>query len=98
DRFTWNALGDANAGVIDHVIYKSAEHPLHATDGGILVWDKPLSDHHPIWVELTVPEPSSSAVIGIGAATALLVRPARLPREHAATRPRSLRIHRQRNV
>lgn len=53
---TWNAAGEQRSGVIDHVLYRvppgaaGAGTPgIAAVDGGIIVLDPPLADHHPVW-------------------------------------------------
>lgn len=52
-EFTWNALAPAkNAGVIDHIFYNVSS-GAKATGGGIIELEKPLSDHKPVWAELT---------------------------------------------
>ncbi|MEX0742585.1 MAG: endonuclease/exonuclease/phosphatase family protein [Phycisphaeraceae bacterium] len=53
EHYTWNALSDGRAGVIDHIFYKSTGN-MRATDGGIAIWDKPLSDHHPVWAQILI--------------------------------------------
>lgn len=60
EHFTWNTFGPQNAGVIDHIVYKSANNNMRAREGGILVWEKPLSDHHPIWAELVISATSAA--------------------------------------
>ena len=59
-HFTWNALApEKNAGVIDHIFYNLSSR-AKATDGGIIELEKPLSDHKPVWAELTFPQSSES--------------------------------------
>jgi endonuclease/exonuclease/phosphatase family metal-dependent hydrolase len=54
-EFTYNALNPKkNLGVIDHILYNTSA-GAKATDGGIIELKKPLSDHKPIWAELTFP-------------------------------------------
>ena len=53
--FTYNALNpQKNHGVIDHILYNTAS-GARATDGAIIELAKPLSDHKPIWAEITFP-------------------------------------------
>ena len=53
--FTYNAQKPKkNLGVIDHILY-NVESGGRATDGGIIELEKPLSDHKPIWAEITFP-------------------------------------------
>lgn len=53
--FTYNALKpEHNGGVIDHIVFNAATRGK-ATDGGIIELDKPLSDHKPVWAEITFP-------------------------------------------
>ena len=57
-EFTWNALApEKNEGVIDHIFYNLSSR-AKATDGGIIELEKPLSDHKPVWAELTFPRTS----------------------------------------
>lgn len=59
-QFTWNALApEKKAGVIDHIFYKVSS-GAKATNGGIIELEKPLSDHKPVWAELTFPRISGS--------------------------------------
>jgi len=52
--FTHNAMNPAQrTGVIDHFFVRSGT-DLCIADGGIVELDVPLSDHKPIWIELTV--------------------------------------------
>jgi maltose 6'-phosphate phosphatase len=44
-----------NWGVIDHIFYNRSS-GLKTVDGGIIELEKPLSDHKPIWAELSFPE------------------------------------------
>jgi maltose 6'-phosphate phosphatase len=54
-EFTYNAQDPSkNLGVIDHILYNTAS-GAKATDGGIIELEKPLSDHKPIWAEITFP-------------------------------------------
>ena len=54
-QFTWNALDPKkNEGVIDHIFYNIAS-GAKASDGGIIELEKHLSDHKPVWAELTFP-------------------------------------------
>ena len=54
-KFTWNALApEKKAGVIDHIFFNLSSR-ARATDGGIIEIKKPLSDHKPVWAELTFP-------------------------------------------
>ncbi len=53
--FTYNAQDPKkNLGVIDHIFYNK-EACAVATDGGIIESEKPLSDHKPVWAELSFP-------------------------------------------
>ncbi|MDB4438157.1 endonuclease/exonuclease/phosphatase family protein [bacterium] len=57
-QFTWNALAPEKKGrVIDHIFYKLSS-SANATEGGIIELKKPLSDHKPVWAELTFPRTS----------------------------------------
>ncbi|MFT7034703.1 MAG: maltose 6'-phosphate phosphatase [Cyclobacteriaceae bacterium] len=52
-RNTYNALepkDEGNGDVIDHVMYSSKQ--IKVLDGDIIEWEKPLSDHKPIWAVL----------------------------------------------
>jgi len=54
-QFTWNAFNpNSKEGVIDHILYNTAS-GAKANDGGIIELKKPLSDHKPIWAEITFP-------------------------------------------
>ncbi len=54
-EFTYNAQDpEKNHGVIDHVLYNNLS-GARATDGGIIELEKPLSDHKPIWAEISFP-------------------------------------------
>ncbi len=54
-RYTYNALDPAiNGGVIDHIFYNTASGGK-ATAGDIIELEKHLSDHKPIWAEITFP-------------------------------------------
>ena len=54
-EFTYNAQNPKkNLGVIDHILY-NVDSGGRATDGGIIELEKPLSDHKPVWAEITVP-------------------------------------------
>ena len=53
--FTYNAQNPKKTlGVIDHILY-NLDSDGRATDGGIIELEKPLSDHKPIWAEITFP-------------------------------------------
>ena len=53
--YTYNALKpEINGGVIDHILYNAASGGK-STDGGIIELEKPLSDHKPVWAEITFP-------------------------------------------
>ncbi|MGD9126098.1 MAG: endonuclease/exonuclease/phosphatase family protein [Planctomycetia bacterium] len=55
-QFTWNVIDTTkNRGVIDHILYNTAS-GAKATDGRIIELEKPLSDHKPIWAEITFPK------------------------------------------
>jgi endonuclease/exonuclease/phosphatase family metal-dependent hydrolase len=56
-EFTYNALKpeQPNAGVIDHIFYNTGSGGS-ATDGGIIELIKPLSDHKPVWAEISFPK------------------------------------------
>ncbi len=45
---------DWGGAVIDHILYSRAS-GAHATDGGIIELEQPLSDHKPIWAQVVVP-------------------------------------------
>lgn len=52
---TYNALKpENNGGVIDHIFYNAASRGK-ATGGSIIELKKPLSDHKPVWAEITFP-------------------------------------------
>ncbi len=55
-EYTWNAFapGARGQGVIDHVLYRQST-GIQVVAGGILEMARPLSDHKPIWAELTWP-------------------------------------------
>lgn len=54
-EFTYNAQNSKkNLGVIDHILY-NLDSGGRATDGGIIELETPLSDHKPIWAEITFP-------------------------------------------
>lgn len=55
-EFTYNALDPEwrNHGVIDHIFYNTLS-GARAVDGGIIELKKPLSDHKPVWAEITFP-------------------------------------------
>ena len=54
-RYTYNALDPAiNGGVIDHIFYNTASGGT-AIAGDIIELEKHLSDHKPVWAELTFP-------------------------------------------
>jgi hypothetical protein len=54
-EFTYNAQNpEKNLGVIDHILYKKLS-ATRAADGGIIEFEKPLSDHKPIWAEIVFP-------------------------------------------
>lgn len=54
-RYTYNALKpEINGGVIDHIFYNTASGGK-ATAGDIIEREKPLSDHKPVWAEITFP-------------------------------------------
>ncbi len=51
--YTYNALKpEINGGVIDHILYNTASGGK-TTDGGIIELERPLSDHKPVWAEIT---------------------------------------------
>lgn len=53
--FTYNAQKpENNLGVIDHILFNKPSE-AQATDGGIIEQEEPLSDHKPIWAEITFP-------------------------------------------
>ncbi len=55
EEFTYNAQDPKkNLGVIDHIMFNKKSGAL-ATDGGIIELQKPLSDHKPVWAELSFP-------------------------------------------
>ena len=54
-KSTYNALNpQKNLGVIDHIFFNTGS-GARASDGGIIELKKPLSDHKPIWAEITFP-------------------------------------------
>ena len=55
-EFTYNALDPKkNHGVIDHIFY-STKSKAKVTKGGIIELKKPLSDHKPVWAEISFPK------------------------------------------
>jgi endonuclease/exonuclease/phosphatase family metal-dependent hydrolase len=44
--------------VIDHIFY-STKSKGEVTEGGIIELKKPLSDHKPVWAEISFPKTSS---------------------------------------
>ncbi|MFI4861181.1 MAG: endonuclease/exonuclease/phosphatase family protein [Phycisphaerales bacterium JB063] len=57
ELYTWNVAGPQRSGVIDHVLYRVPS-PMRAVDGGIIVLDPVLADHHPVWAEFEIePKP-----------------------------------------
>ena len=61
-QFTYNALNPRlrNHGVIDHVLYSTLS-GASATDGGIIELEEPLSDHKPVWAEISFLRDSKDA-------------------------------------
>ena len=60
--FTYNAQNpQKNHGVIDHILYNTAS-GAKATDGSIIELEQPLSDHKPIWAEISFPQQSKKAL------------------------------------
>jgi len=58
-RYTYNALDPViNGGVIDHIFYNIASGGK-ATAGDIMELERHLSDHKPIWAEITFPVAAS---------------------------------------
>lgn len=56
-EFTYNAQDPKkNLGVIDHILYSDLA-SAESTDGGIIEMAPPLSDHKPIWAEISFPRP-----------------------------------------
>ena len=54
-EFTYNAQDPKkNLGVIDHILFNTSA-GAHASNGGIIELNKPLSDHKPIWAEIVFP-------------------------------------------
>ena len=55
--FTYNALKpkQPNLGVIDHIFYNTKSR-ANVKEGGIIELQKPLSDHKPVWAEITFPK------------------------------------------
>ena len=53
---TWNAFapGARGQGVIDHILCRQSA-GTQVVAGGIVEMARPLSDHKPIWAELTWP-------------------------------------------
>ena len=53
-EFTYNALKpkQPNLGVIDHIFYNTKSR-ANVKEGGIIELQKPLSDHKPVWAEIT---------------------------------------------
>ena len=57
-QFTFNAQNPKkNHGVIDHILYNAASN-AKTTEGSIIELKKPLSDHKPIWAEISFPQDS----------------------------------------
>ena len=55
-EFTYNAQDPKkNHGVIDHIFYNSGSQGV-TKEGGIIVLEKPLSDHKPVWAEISFPK------------------------------------------
>jgi len=55
-EFTYNALyPQKNHGVIDHIFY-STKSKAKVAEGGIIELEKPLSDHKPVWAEISFPK------------------------------------------
>jgi endonuclease/exonuclease/phosphatase family metal-dependent hydrolase len=55
-KFTYNALDPKkNHGVIDHIFYNSGSQGV-TKEGGIIELEKPLSDHKPVWAEISFPK------------------------------------------
>ena len=55
-EYTYNALDPKkNHGVIDHIFY-STKSKAKVVEGGIIELKKPLSDHKPVWAEITFPK------------------------------------------
>ena len=56
-EFTYNALKpkQPNLGVIDHIFYNTKSR-ANVKEGGIIELQKPLSDHKPVWAEITFPK------------------------------------------
>jgi endonuclease/exonuclease/phosphatase family metal-dependent hydrolase len=53
--YTYNAFDPKiNGGVIDHIVYAQGS-GIRAVAGGIVELQRPLSDHKPIWAEITLP-------------------------------------------
>ena len=55
-EFTYNALKpeQPNAGVIDHIFYNTGSQGI-TKEGGIIELKKPLSDHKPVWADISFP-------------------------------------------
>ena len=56
-EFTYDALKpkQPNLGVIDHIFYNTKSR-AKVKEGGIIELQKPLSDHKPVWAEITFPK------------------------------------------
>jgi len=55
-QFTYNAIKPKiRGGVIDHIFYNPSS-GAKATAGGIIELKKPLSDHKPVWAEISFPK------------------------------------------
>ena len=56
-EFTYNALKpeQPNAGVIDHIFYNTGSQGI-TKEGGIIELKKPLSDHKPVWADISFPK------------------------------------------
>jgi endonuclease/exonuclease/phosphatase family metal-dependent hydrolase len=56
-EFTYNALKpeQPNAGVIDHIFYNTGSKAI-TNSGGIIELKKPLSDHKPVWADISFPK------------------------------------------
>jgi endonuclease/exonuclease/phosphatase family metal-dependent hydrolase len=56
-EFTYNALKpeQPNAGVIDHIFYNTGSKAI-TKSGGIIELKKPLSDHKPVWADISFPK------------------------------------------
>lgn len=52
-EFTWSAIpGQPHLGVIDHILFNHRG-TTQAVQGGIIEMNKPLSDHKPIWADIS---------------------------------------------